>query len=237
MKNTILNKVDLDLKNILIEAMAYAVEIYKEFKMEAPFSATHNCYASARWDSINEALTSVFQKNNIPFTILKRGFWDLILFCDKNRNFLFSAMRTERFSEICKNPENNAPKYFDSLVSLNSDLEAKASQTTLIGNIYEANDKYNQLESICKSLPQPNDEKYTHAILLFDVKYDDIVSIKLCVVNNKFNIVEEEDIMQTVFTSRILQDLPITENSDVDDAGFSTRKGLVKLKDSAIEAV
>lgn len=235
MKNDIVSNIDLELKKNIVDALEDSVDFYREFKAQSPFNATHNCYGAARWDSINEVLSSVFQKNDVPYALSKKGCWGMLLFCNKERDFIFSVMRKERFENICKNPEQNAPQYFDSLVSLNNDLEARLSQTTLIDDVYQATDKYNQLDSLCKCLPKSKNSKFNHAILLFEVEYDDIVSIKICIVNNKFEIVYEEDIMKTVFNSRIPDTVSTVTKSNFDDK-TSTKKGFVSLKDSAFEA-
>lgn len=237
MEDSILNKINIEFKTMLYNAMEDASYRYKEFKAENPFSATHNCYAAARWDSINEVMSYYFLENDIPFSIVRRGFWSLLLFCNPEQNTLFSVMRVDRFNEICNNPESNAPKYFDSLVSLNYDLEAKASQTTLTGKPYEANDKNKQLDILCGALPKPNDNKYTHVIVLFDVSYDDITSIKLCIVNNRFEIVDEVDVTAAVIKSRIPEEIPEVEKPSNESTSQDAQRGFVKLKNSSIEAV
>ena len=232
----ILNSIDYSLKELLVDSMNEAAGLYKDFKSQVPFNETHNCFPSARWDAINDILSRAFQKHNIPFASTKRGFWELLLFCDSNRQVLLSAMREDRFNDICSNPEEKAPRYFDSLVSLNSELEAINSQCSLINNQYEACDKYNQLENLCRCLPSPKSSKYHHVILLFDVEYDEITSIRLCVINNKFEIVDEEDILQLVLSKRaesIKVDM-VTENKEQNDI---VQRGFVKLKKNAIDAV
>lgn len=137
-------------------------------------------------------------------------------------------MRKDRFSFICDNPEKNAPNYFDALVSLNEGLEAQASQLRF-DDCYEATDKNNQLSNLCKLLPTPNGEKYTHAVVVFDVSYDEIASIKLCIVNNRFEVVEEEDIIDVVIKSRIPRVTP-DEQIINQEINKTKRKGFVSLK-------
>lgn len=235
MKNDIIANIDLELKKNIFDALEDSVTLYRDFKKQSPFNATHNCYGAARWDSINESLSSVFQRNDVPYALSKKGCWGMLLFCNKERDFIFSVMRRERFEDICKNPEQNAPQYFDSLVSLNNDLEAQASQTTLLNDVYEAADKYNQLDSLCKCLPKSKKDKFNHVILLFDVEYDDIVSMKFCIVNNKFEVVAEEDVMNTVLRSRIPDSISTVSNSKHNEDKIPTEKGFLSLKNSALE--
>lgn len=227
----LLDSIDYSFKEILVDALHNSAYLYKEFKLQVPFGTTHNCYPSARWDAINESFSDAFQKENIPFICTKRGFWELLLFCDREKQVVVSAMREDRFNDICRNPEENAPRYFDSLVSLNADLEANASQTSLC-DVYEATDKYNQLETLCKCLPIPAN-KYNHVVLLFSIDYDEISSIKLCVVNSKFEVVEEEDLLQQIVSNRsketIIYNVENQESNDVPQRGF------VKLKKNSTE--
>lgn len=231
----IINCIDYSLKELLVDSMNEAAGLYKDFKSQVPFNKTHNCFHSARWDAINEILSNKFQKNDIPFASINRGFWELLLFCDPQRQVLLSAMREDRFNDICSNPKEKAPRYFDSLVSLNSELEAFNSQCSLIEK-YEACDKYNQLESLCRCLPSPKNNKFHHVILLFDVEYDEITSIRLCVINNKFEIVDEEDILQLVLFKRAksFEIDKVSENTNHNDIN---QRGFVKLKKNAIDAV
>lgn len=232
----IIDSIDYSLKELLVDSMNDSADLYKEFKSQAPFNATHNCFSSARWDAINEILSKAFQKHGVPFTSTKRGFWELLLFCDLERQVLLSAMREDRFNEICGNPEEKAPRYFDSLVSLNSELEAKSSQCSLIDDEYEACDKYNQLENLCRCLPTPNGDKYHHVVLLFNVEYDEVTSIRLCVINNKFEIVEEEDILQLVLSKRS-ESIKINEVEESNEQNGVVQRGFIKLKKNAIETV
>ena len=65
-------------------------------------------------------------------------------------------------------------------------------------------------------------------MVIFDVYGDEITSIELCVINNKFEIVEQEDIMQTVLTAR----QPVIEAEEITEAieQPAKQKGFVKLK-------
>lgn len=228
MSNKILNNINIKTKELIVDSLENSAELFKEFKLQTPFNATHNCYPSARWDAINETLSESLKKQNLPFAVTKKGFWSLLLFCDERKEIVFSAMRRDRFSFICDNPERNAPNYFDALVSLNEGLEAQTSQLRF-DDCYEATDKNNQLTSLCKLLPTPNSEKYTHAVVVFDVSFDEIASIKLCIVNNRFEIVEEEDIIDTVIKSRIPQVTP-DEYINTQETTQTKRKGFVSLK-------
>ncbi len=228
MGNKILNNIDIKTKEIIVDSLNNSAELFKDFKMQTPFSTTHNCYPSARWDSINEAFSDSLREFNFPFAVTKMGFWALLLFCDSKKEIVFSAMRKDRFDYICDNPEKNAPQYFDALVSLNDGLEPTVSQTRLY-ECYEATDKYNQLDHLCKLLPTPSSDKFTHAVVVFDVSYDEITSIKLYIVNNRFEIVEEEDLIDTVIKSRIPLVVP-GESLDTQDNDTEKRKGLVSLK-------
>lgn len=228
MGNKILNNIDIRTKELIVDSLNNSAELFKDFKMQTPFNTTHNCYPSARWDSINETLSDSLRKCNFPFAVTKKGFWALLLFCDSKKEIVFSAMRRDRFEYICDNPEKNAPQYFDALVSLNDGLEAKVSQMRL-DDCYEATDKYNQLDNLCKLLPTPSNDKFTHAVVVFDIFYDDITSIKLYIVNNRFEVVEEEDIIDSVIKSRIPLVIP-DESPDTHDEDTTKRKGLVSLK-------
>ncbi|MBQ2963069.1 MAG: hypothetical protein IJE14_00280 [Clostridia bacterium] len=228
MGNKILNNIDTITKELIVDSLNNSAELFKEFKMQTPFNTTHNCYPSARWDSINETLSDSLRDLNFPFAVAKKGFWALLLFCDSKKEIIFSAMRRDRFEYICDNPEKNAPQYFDALVSLNNGLEAKVSQMRL-DDCYEATDKYNQLDSLCKLLPAPSNDKFTHAVVVFDISYDEITSIKLYIVNNRFEIVEEEDIMDSVIRSRIPLVVP-DKSPDIQNNDTEKRKGLVSLK-------
>jgi len=227
MGNDILNNIDISTKELIVDSLQDSVELYKDFKEQGLFNTTHNCYPSARWDAINELFAKKFRDNNLPFANIRKGFWSLLLFCDKSNSVVFSAMRRDRFTYICGNPQKRAPQYFDSLVSLNSDLEAIASQPSF-EECYEASDRYNQLTSLCSVLPNPKNEKFTHVVVVFDVFGDEITSIELCVINNNFEIAEQEDIMQTVLTAR----QPIIGTDEIIEVKeqFAKQKGLVKLK-------
>lgn len=227
MSNNILNNIDISTKELIVDGLQNSVELYKDFKEQGLFNTTHNCYAFARWDSINETLAQKFREMDLPFANVRKFSWALLLFCDKSKSVVFSAMRRDRFSYICGNPQKRAPQYFDSLVSLNSDLEAIASQPGF-EECYEASDRYNQLASLCSVLPNPKNEKFTHVVVIFDVYGDEITSIELCVINNKFEIVEQEDIMQTVLTAR----QPVIEAEEITEAieQPAKQKGFVKLK-------
>ena len=236
MKNKILNTVSLDTQKMLVEAMQISCEMYKDFKMENDFY-TNNHRMSIKWDLINDSMVSLLNSAKYPYTSYKAGFWELLLFCDKNLYYLFSIMRKDRFDYICSNPEKNAPKYFDSLVSLNNGLTAQVSQSVISGfDVYEANDKYNKLEDLCKNLPESQNEKFTHIVVVFDIKYSEISSLKLFVVNNKFEIVEEEDILQNVLSANIPN---TTYKNDVVDNINPTdtivKRGHVKLKNKGLK--
>lgn len=231
----IIDNIDYSLKELLVDSLQDSSYIYKDFKQQSQFVTTHNCYPFARWDAINESLSTKFHEEDIPFATVPRGFWTMLMFCDQKRQALITVMREDRFNAICRNPEENAPKYLDSLVSLNKGLEAKASQTSF-GNIYESNDKYNQLESLCKCLPISTNDSYYHVILLFSISFDEITSIKLCVVNNKFEIVEEEDILQLVLYNRSKSnETIIVEQNDIPNS--VPQKGFIKLKSKSIKNI
>lgn len=229
MNNQILKTIDIRFKKLLVEAIDNSVDMLKDFKRENNYF-TNNHRASIRWDFINDSMVRLLRSANLPYASFTAGFWTLLLFCDKIH--LFSIMRQDRLNYICSNPEKNAPKYFDSLVSLNCGLNAKYSQLSIDDfEVYTANDKYNQLESICKKLPHSKKEKFTHILIVFDVVYDDIVSLKLCVVNNKFEIVEEEDILQSVLSAsipNITQENSAANNISSNNNAIS--RGYVKLK-------
>lgn len=230
MSNTVLGNIDIDMKKLIVDAMENATDLYKFFKQQSPFTTTHNCYPSARWDAINEALSNNLLKENLPFATTKKGFWDLLLFCNRENTIIFSAMRKDRFSYVCDNPEKNAPQYFDSLVTLNKNLKAIASQVTFEGS-YEASDKYNQLEILCNKLPLQKNSSITHVVVVFDVYYDEITSINLYVVNSKFEIVETEDIFDTVLQSQKPNIVPEAV-FDNEESSTSKQKGFVKLKNT-----
>lgn len=227
MSNNILNNIDISTKELIVDSLEDSVDLYKQLKELKLFNTTQNCYPSARWDSINEHLSKKLREFNLPFANIRKGFWSLLIFCDKSNSIVFSAMRENRFSYICSDPQKRAPQYFDSLVSLNNDLEAIASQMSF-GECYAASDRYNQLTSLCSVLPNPKNDKFTHVVVIFDVYGDEITSIELCVINNKFEIVEQEDIMQTVLTAR----QPSIEAEEITEATEhpTKQKGFVKLK-------
>lgn len=56
----IIDSIDYSLKELLVDSMNDSADLYKEFKSQAPFNATHNCFSSARWDAINEILSKAF---------------------------------------------------------------------------------------------------------------------------------------------------------------------------------
>lgn len=228
----IIDGIDTDIKELLVDSLENSTYTYKEFKQDNSYF-TNNHRLGVRWDLINDSLAHALEEKNFPHIAVRKGFWELLLFCDKNNGYLFSVMRQNRFNYICNNPRERAPKYFEALVSLNNDLTAKVSQVTFDGYVpYFATNKNNQLESLCKNLPSPKNKKFTHIVVVFDVMYDDISSVKLYVVNNKFEIVEEVDIYQQVISARI----PVASiDSDIDNDKSNskiTQRGLVKLKKS-----
>lgn len=234
--HSMIGQVDMIIKNLIVDSFWDSAESYKEFKLENN-NATNNCYASARWDIINNEIASNLDKCNIPYSIVRTGFWSLLLFCDVKTDILFSVMRQERFKYICANPKERAPKYFDSLVSLNSDLQACNSQTTLSGfQQYCANDRYNQLDELCNRFPKPN-KKFIHAVIVFGVDGSDITTIKICIVNNKFEILEEFDVIQDVVTNRIENTFDISKEQDSVKSTKKSQRGFVKLRKTNREIV
>lgn len=231
MKNKILNAVSLDTQKMLVEAMTSSAEMYKEFMQENQFF-TNNHRPSIRWDLINDSMVSALDSADFPYTSYKAGFWDLLLFCDKGLCHIYSIMRKDRFDYICSNPEKYAPQYFDSLVSLNNGLTAQFSQSVIDGcEIYEANDKYNKLEDLCKNLPKSKSEKFTHVVVIFDIKFNEISSLKLLVVNNKFEIVEEVDVLQNVLSANIPDEPYENATADSNESTNTViKRGHVKLK-------
>lgn len=227
-----IDSIDTNIKELLVNSLENSTYIYKEFKQDNSYF-TNNHRLGVRWDLINDSLARALEEKNLPHIAVKRGFWELLLFCDKDNSYLFSVMRQNRFNFICNNPKERAPKYFEALVSLNNDLIAKTSQVTFDGYVpYSATNKNNQLESLCRNLPSPKNKKFTHMVVVFDVMYDDISSVKLYIVNDKFEIVEEVDIYQQIISARI----PVVSvDSDIiNDKANSriTQRGLVKLKKS-----
>lgn len=231
MQTAVLKKVEHKIKELLVDGLDDANDRFCDFKKNNPFEATHNCYPSARWDCINDSLKQLFLKNNIPYAITKKGFWELLLFCNSEKQIVFSVMRKDRFIQICNNPEKESPQYFEALVSFNEDLDAEVSQIVFEG-CYKANDKYNQKDKICDALHIFKNSNFNHVVVVFNV-YDDIInSIELYVVNDKFEICESEDVIDTVFTERI----PTIPESHIIETPFGQKqKGLVKLKASAVQ--
>lgn len=231
MQTEVLKKVKHEIKELLVDGLDDANDRFCDFKKNNPFEATRNCYPAARWDCINDSLKQLFLKNNIPYAITKKGFWELLLFCNGDKQIVFSVMRKDRFIQICNNPEKESPQYFEALVSFNEDLEADVSQMVFDG-CYKANDKYNQKDKICDALHIFNSNNFNHVVVVFNIFDDVITSIELYVVNDKFEICENEDIIDTVLTERIPD---ISENPVVETPVAQKQKGLVKLKVSAID--
>lgn len=183
---------------------------------------TSNSKASRVWDLLNTALLNNF---NTPYCMsydFKRGPWQMVMLYEKETGFLFTIMREKRFKEISsKIISRKNMHYIDMFVRhLNFDLQSNIEQISLFPHSF--NDETcleERVNSLLRNLKEDGAIITRHVLVLFDIKFDELNSIRAVMVDRNLNIVVEQDwtkyievqestVINKIFAENIISDKP-----------------------------
>lgn len=176
------------------EAKSY-LNLIPNMAVSAPF---------LNWDLFYRNLTKTFDDENVVYSITKRGMWVVLLLYDVESGLILSFMRDTRFNTIKRSRNKKIPKYIQSLIELNSELEAQNKQLTFLSDSKEHNDCDKSelvkiLNDLCANFISSIDYALSnHAIITFSDKYGRVNSLNAYVLDNDLDIVYEQDLINVV---------------------------------------
>lgn len=181
----------------VFEAVSEVAEDY-QFLVSQFQTVTHNGRPGNRWDIINTNLIKKLKNMNIEATIIKRGFWEMVILLSNEDNCIYTLMRKNRFQDIISNPKKNAPKYVQALATLNSDLGL--ANPELFEFQTDKSKLYFVLDNLCKSLNSNSLEQKPHyKIITFDTDSEfRIIDFQLNILDYTCHKLTPENIMDSI---------------------------------------
>lgn len=159
---------------------------------------TNNAVGLLRGDYINENLRKYVVTNGVELIPFKRSSWQGRIIVDRNDKITYSITTQNTLNSIPKK-ERTRPHYLQSLLAVeNSECKCQYIQQTLFP-IESFDDKtlesdYNE---IFASLVNPK-EGYIHYVISYEAKNNELLDIKLEILDRNFNVVFEKNIIEYI---------------------------------------
>lgn len=159
---------------------------------------TNNAVGLLRGDYINENLRKYVVTNGVELIPFKRSSWQGRIIVDRNNKITYSITTQNTLNSIPKK-ERTRPHYLQSLLAVeNSECKCQYIQQTLFP-IESFDDKtlesdYNE---IFASLVNPK-EGYIHYVISYEAKNNELLDIKLEILDRNFNVVFEKNIIEYI---------------------------------------
>ena len=213
MSSTLLNSLPSETKSTMANAIQQAIKDGLQAFFENKPLVTNNGKPYIAWDCINSSLTN---QTCLESHISKKGAWQFVLLFDPRSNFLFSIMRKKRFDMLYKSKNKAQPKYIQDLLVLNKKLQARSSQTDCFGIQSDSSEAAldTALQKLIENFNAGKDiNNIHHALIVFDYEGTDITSLNLYVLDRNFNRVEEENLLDLINITPIMEPVPNRDDS------------------------
>ncbi len=168
----------------------YLREHYKE---------TNNAVAHLRGDYINENLRKYAISDEVIFVPFNRSSWQGRILVDRVNKITYSITTQNTLNGIPKKKERQRPHYLQSILAVeNSECKCQYVQPSLFP-IESFDDKIleNDYNEIFKSLVNPN-EGYIHYVISYEAKNNELLSIKVEILDRNFYVVFEKDLNEYI---------------------------------------
>lgn len=156
---------------------------------------TNNAVAHLRGDYINENLRKYAVSDEVEFVPFRRSSWQGRLLVDRVNKRTYSITTQNTLDGIPKKKDRKRPHYLCSILSVeNSECKCQYVQPSLFP-IESFHDKelQNDYDDIFKGLVDPN-EGYIHYVISYEAKNNELINIKVGVLDRNFYVVYEENL-------------------------------------------
>lgn len=190
----------------------YLRELHKE---------TNNAVIHLRGDYINENLRKYAISGGVELIPFKRSNWQGRILVDRNNKITYSITTQNTLNSIPKKKGRTKPHYLQSVLAVeNSECKCQYVQQTLFP-IESFDDKTleNDYNEIFATLVNPN-EGYIHYVISYEAKNNELLDIKLEVLDRNFYVVFENNLNEYIepdFAN-------LTETSSEDNGDTNTPK-------------
>ncbi len=148
-----------------------------------------------KWDLFNASCVDKFKSGNLVARYARRGGWIMAPLVDFRTGFIFSVIRGDRLSQLCREKaKRNNLHYTDALVkSFNFDVLCANQMSFVNQNQFEEEQIAGIVNGILKDMQIEKEMINRYAVILFEEFNHELTSIKCCIINSELSIVEEED--------------------------------------------
>lgn len=183
----------VEYKKLVVKAIADAFrKNANDFAIEFDLDTT-NGVDFLKWDFINTNLIRTVSDERIRSIKVKRGRWELVMFFDKQTNYLYSLMRHKRFNQLSnQRRKRSKAHYIDALTSFNKGLRPRSGVEVL--TLFADTVWDEQVHNLILSLVGEYEEKIEGFVLIgFSSGKDDITEISAILPTADLDIAYEED--------------------------------------------
>ena len=189
------------------------------------------------WDFINRNLVEFFQNDyDSVASKTQRGSWIMAPVFEKQTGTLVTLMRESRFKDLKGSviSEGNNSHYLVALTScLNEKLIPESGEQTLF--CFEedetvSDEQHKIVAKILDDMHVPLQVVNSYAVVLFESKHYELLSLRCCVLDSSLNIIAQEDWSDYIAVSESV----IVEQISVEDEIVNCPNRGISLKDKAI---
>lgn len=197
------------------------------------FLETNNRFIFAVGDYINENLRKYVINDNITFIKFKRNAWEGRIINDKNSKITYSIVTYDTLDRAKANTEEH-PHYLKTLLYVeNSRFSGRNRQLSIKDYLPELEssecdeiikEDYNIIihNEIC------DPKEYTHLIIVYSAKHNQIAQIELLLLDKDFNEVNKIDLMEYIDVNlEMIVNSPLTGETQIQQGN---KEDIVKLK-------
>lgn len=167
----------------------------------------HNQDGTFAW---NEIYTRLLRNKNLATFPSKSSAWEMVFAYDKRTGFLIGFMKEKRFAELqAKQPSRRRMHYIDALAkTFNAELSVAEPQLSWFDKQFEDEEEIGErVANLLQELDSDAEYLSHFAMVLFDSRSDEVLSIRMVLVNPNLEIVA-----QTKLNSQLHHEvLPIVE--------------------------
>lgn len=159
---------------------------------------TNNAVGHLRGDYINDNLRKYVIANGIELIPFKRSSWQGRIIVDRNNKITYSITTQNTLNSIPKK-ERARPHYLQSILAVeNSECKSQYKQQTLFPiESFDDETLESDYNDIFATLVNPNEE-YIHYIISYEAKNNELLDIKLEVLDRDFYIVFEKTLNEYI---------------------------------------
>lgn len=204
----------------------YLREHYKE---------TNNAVIHLRGDYINDNLRKYVILDGIELIPFKRSNWQGRILVDRNNKTTYSITTQNTLNRIPKKKDRTRPHFLQSILAVeNRECKCQYIQQTLFPiESFDDETLESDYNEIFSTLVNPN-EGYIHYVISYEAKNNELLDIKLEVLDRNFNVVHEKSLNEFIEPDYAILTEPNVATSENSNSSAESMRSILGIKKGII---